>query len=53
MPRRARILSAGIHWYIIQSSNNRSACFYADEDYHRSLETLCEQVALHDYIIHA
>jgi len=40
MPRRARLAIAGIPWHIIQRGNNRSACFYADEDYLRYLETL-------------
>ena len=33
MPRRARLAIAGIPWHIIQRGNNRSACFYHDEDY--------------------
>jgi len=53
MPRRARIAIAGIPWHIIQRGNNRSACFYADEDYHRYLETLREQSDLHGCAIHA
>ena len=53
MPRRARIAIAGIPWHIIQRGNNRSACFYADEDYRRYLETLREQSDLHGCSIHA
>jgi len=53
MPRRARIVIAGIPWHIIQRGNNRNACFYADEDYRRYLETLREQAALHGCAIHA
>lgn len=37
MPRRARIAIVGIPWHIIQRDNNRSACFYAEEDYQRYL----------------
>jgi len=33
MPRRARIVVPGIPWHIIQRGNNRSACFYTDDDY--------------------
>jgi putative transposase len=33
MPRRARLSIAGIPWHIIQRGNNRSVCFFADEDY--------------------
>ncbi len=37
MPRRARLALAGVAWHIIQRGNNRSACFYAEEDYRRYL----------------
>ena len=40
MPRRTRLAIAWIPWHIIQRGNNRSACFYADEDYRRYLDTL-------------
>lgn len=32
MPRRARLAIAGIPWHIIQRGNNRSACFFTNED---------------------
>lgn len=53
MPRRARLSIAGIPWHIIQRGNNRSACFYADEDYRRYLETLEEQAKKFDCAVHA
>lgn len=53
MPRRARIAIAGIPWYVIQRGNNRSACFYAQEDYRRYLETLREQATRHGCAAHA
>jgi len=53
MPRRARIVVPGIPWHIIQRGNNRSACFYRDDDYHRYLDTLSEQVRKYDCRIHA
>lgn len=53
MPRRARIAVPGIPWHIIQRGNNRSACFYADEDYRRYLDTLQEQAEKHGCAIHA
>src|SRR5210317_680022 len=53
MPRRARLSIAGIPWHIIQRGNNRSACFYADEDYHRYLATLREQAEKHGCRVHA
>lgn len=56
MPRRARLKAAGIPFHIIQRGNNRSACFYADDDYHfylDNLEELCkkESVAIHGYVL--
>jgi putative transposase len=56
MPRRARLAIPGIPWHIIQRGNNRSACFYADEDYRRYLDTLTElagkyRVAVHAYVL--
>ncbi len=53
MPRRARIAVPGIPWHIIQRGNNRSACFYAYEDYRRYLDTLQEQAEKHGCAIHA
>jgi putative transposase len=53
MPRRARLSIAGIPWHIIQRGNNRSACFYADEDYHRYLAILTEQAEKHGCRVHA
>lgn len=34
MPRRARLSLPGIPWHIIQRGNNRSVCFYAEDDYY-------------------
>lgn len=53
MPRRARLAIAGIPWHIIQRGNNRTACFYADEDYVRYLETLGEMARKYGCDIHA
>ena len=53
MPRRARLAMAGIPWHIIQRGNNRSACFYADEDYRRYLDTLSEMAQKYGCAIHA
>ena len=53
MPRRARISIPGIPWHIIQRGNNRSACFYADEDYQFYLQHLKEQSEKHSCKIHA
>jgi putative transposase len=56
MPRRARIAIAGIPWHIIQRGDNRSVCFYANQDYCRDLDTLREQAdkfgcAIHAYVL--
>jgi len=53
MPRRARLSIPGIPWHIIQRGNNRSACFYADEDYQFYLDTLKEQAEKFDCPVHA
>jgi putative transposase len=53
MPRRARISIARIPWHIIQRDNNRSVCFYADEDYQRYLQDLKEQANKYGCEIHA
>ena len=53
MPRRARIVVPGIPWHIIQRGNNRSACFYTDDDYRKYLATLKEQAKKYDCLIHA
>jgi putative transposase len=44
---------AGIPWHIIQRGNNRSACFYADEDYLKYLDTLQEMASKYGCSIHA
>ena len=53
MPRRARLSLPGIPWHIIQRGNNRSACFYTDEDYLFYLDTLREQADKYKCLIHA
>jgi putative transposase len=56
MPRRARLSLPGIPWHIIQRGNNRSVCFYAEEDYQFYLHYLKEFAdkfgcALHAYVL--
>lgn len=53
MPRRPRILVPGVPVHIIQRGNNRSTCFYADEDYRFYLDHLDEQARKHGCLIHA
>ncbi len=53
MPRRARLYVPGVPLHLIQRGNNRSACFYADEDYRFYLDHLAEQAAKHGCRIHA
>ena len=53
MPNRARLTLAGIPLHIIQRGNNRSACFYSDEDYHYYLNRLKEQATKYHCAIHA
>ena len=40
MPRRPRLTKAGTPHHVIQRGNNRSACFYTDEDRHVYLDWL-------------
>jgi putative transposase len=56
MPRRARLRPAGLPLHIIQRGNNRTACFYADDDYALYLHHLGEMArkfhcALHAYVL--
>ena len=53
MPRRSRLAIAGIPWHIIQRGNNRTACFYSDEDYSYYLATLKDQAKKFGCEIHA
>lgn len=53
MPRRPRLAIAGIPCHIIQRGNNRSACFFAEDDYRCYLQTLAEQAHKYHCHIHA
>ena len=53
MPRRARLLVPGVPVHLIQRGNNRSACFYAEDDYRFYLEHLAEQATKHGCALHA
>lgn len=53
MPGRARLSLPVIPWHIIQHGNNRSACFYTEDDYRLYLHTLKEQPDKHECLIHA
>lgn len=56
MPRRARLMMAGMPQHVIQRGNNRSVCFYADEDYRYYLDKISEiskkaEVDIHAYVL--
>ena len=53
MPRRARLAIAGIPWHIIQRGNNRSACFFTENDYRYYLNQLQRQSLEYGCQIHA
>lgn len=53
MPRRPRLKLAGIPLHIIQRGNNRTACFFADEDYQFYLEHLKQACKKHKVSLHA
>ena len=53
MPRRARLSIPNIPWHIIQRGNNRSVCFYAEDDYLLYLHYLEELSSKFGCSIHA
>jgi putative transposase len=53
MPRRPRVILPGASLHLIQRGNNRSACFFAEEDYRFYLEQLADQARRHDCAVHA
>ena len=53
MPRRARLSIPGIPWHLIQRGNNRSVCFYAEEDYQFYLHFLDEFARKFGCVVHA
>ena len=53
MARRPRVLLPGIPLHIMQRGNNRSACFYSDEDYIFYIDTLAVLAQLYGCKIHA
>lgn len=53
MPRRPRISLPNVPQHIIQRGNNRTVCFYAEEDYARYLEWLKEYADKTNCHIHA
>ena len=53
MPRRARLAIANIAWHIIQRGNNRSACFFNDDDRRYYLHHLNKHAREFECAIHA
>jgi len=53
MPRRARILIPGLPLHLIQRRNNRSACFFSDDDYLFYMYLLAEQASKSGCEVHA
>ena len=53
MPRRPRVVLAGVPLHLIQRGNNRSVCFFAEQDYQAYLGWLEEYAAECDCAIHA
>lgn len=53
MPRRSRLALAGIPWHVIQRGNNRTACFYTEDDYRYYLQHLEAQAKQFSCAIHA
>jgi len=53
MPRRARLKVAGLPLHIIQRGHNRTACFYAAEDFSLYLHHLAKLAARFECAVHA
>ena len=53
MPRRARLSLAGLPLHIIQRGNNRTPCFYADEDFGLYLHHLGQLAGRFECAVHA
>ena len=53
MPRRPRILIAGVPQHIVQRGNNRQAIFFEPRDYRFYLECLGDSAAKHGCFVHA
>ncbi len=53
MPRRARLAIANVAWHIIQRGNNRSVCFFSEQDYLYYLHQLAQLSGQHGCAIHA
>ncbi|MXI47729.1 hypothetical protein GRW89_14580 [Pseudomonas moraviensis] len=53
MSRRSRVLIPGIPLPLIQRGNNKSACFFNEQDYLFYLEILAEQASKNYCDIHA
>ncbi|NWE79979.1 transposase [Pseudomonas yamanorum] len=53
MPRRPRVLLPDIPLHIIQRGNNRSACFYSDDDYIFYIDNLTVLAEMHGCKVHA
>ena len=53
MPRRARVRYAGVPLHVIQRGNNRTACFFAEQDYRFYLYQLEELARRFECGVHA
>lgn len=53
MPRRARLRLAGVPLHLIQRGNNRTACFFAEDDYALYLRHLGELAREFGCLVHA
>ncbi len=53
MPRKPRFYVPGVPVHLVQRGHNRTACFFAEEDYRRYLEALTDAAKRHGCRIHA
>ncbi len=53
MPRRARLVLAGVPVHVIQRGNNRQACFFGEADYRFYLECVAAYAPISGCAVHA
>lgn len=53
MPRKPRIYAPGVTCHIVQRGNNRSACFFAEDDFKIYINSLTEALNQYNVQLHA
>ncbi len=53
MPRKPRVYAPGITCHIVQRGNNRSACFFSEDDFKLYINALADALTQYDVKLHA